>query len=309
MPSQPQPAWLVTGAAGFIGRSVCARLSERGTPFVALDASSSGAGRVRFDVVGCDISDLTRLNETFKTHRIGGVIHLAAVLPTAARSDPALAGRVNLGGSFNLLEMASRHNIDRFVYASSLSVYGPVCGETSVNEEFPAAPRELYGAAKLYIEMLGKTLRQKCGLEFAALRIPVVVGSGAQSATSAWRSRIFEALGESSPPAPLLLPCSGAEALPLAHVDDVAAMLLTLAEARQLSHTVYNCPAESWTMSALSRELQRLHSHVRVELCSSERTIPGFVDSSRFASEFGCSSVPLTRRLADATAKRQGHAT
>ena len=57
-----------------------------------------------------------------------------------------------------------------------------------------AAPEDLYGAAKLYVEQLGKALADSGVLQFVSLRIGRIVGPGARSATSAWRSAIFELL-------------------------------------------------------------------------------------------------------------------
>ena len=112
------------------------------------------------------------------------------------RSANLAATQVNVEGSLNLLEMARQFEVRRFLFGSSLSVYGTCPAHQVVTEMDRAAPEDLYGAAKLYVEQLGEAYRQAHGLEFVSLRIGRVVGPGARSATSVWRSEIFECLGK-----------------------------------------------------------------------------------------------------------------
>jgi nucleoside-diphosphate-sugar epimerase len=89
------------------------------------------------------------------------------------------------------------------------------------------APEDLYGAAKLYVEQLGEAYRQAHGLTFMSLRIGRVVGTGARSATSAWRSEIFERVGTESA-AEIEIPYAESERILLVHLEDVAEMFLQL---------------------------------------------------------------------------------
>src|SRR5579864_5252912 len=175
---------LVTGGRGFIGRAVVKLLQDSGYGVVSLDVAPGVSSSARRHEVECDISDARQLRRVFEIESIGGIIHLAAILPTAAQREPALATEVNVRGSLNLLEMARRFRVRRFVFGGSLSVYG-TCGEDQVvSEADRGAPEDLYGAAKLYVEQLGAAYRQH-GLEFVSLRFGRVVGSGARSASSA----------------------------------------------------------------------------------------------------------------------------
>src|SRR5579864_4227472 len=211
---------LVTGGRGFIGRAVVKLLQDSGFGVVSLDVAPSVSSPARRHEVECDITDARQLQRVFEIESIGGIVHLAAILPTAAQREPALATEVNMHGSLNLLEMARRFGVRRFVVGGSLSVYG-TCGEDQVvSEADRAAPEDLYGAAKLYVEQLGAAYRQH-GLEFISLRTGRVVGSGARSSSSAWRSQIFELLA-SQDPAEIALPYIGSERILLVQVDYVA---------------------------------------------------------------------------------------
>ena len=166
---------------------------------------------------------------------------------------------------FTCSRLAQRFEVKRFVFGSSLSVYGTCSADRFVSEADRAAPEDLYGAAKLYVEQLGEAYRQSHGLEFTSLRIGRVVGTGAESATSAWRSEIFEKLA-STDASEILLPYVGSERILLVHVDDVAKMLVALLQAACPAHGVYNAVCESVIVSDLKHEVERLNSNVRVQL-------------------------------------------
>ena len=126
---------------------------------------------------------------------------------------------------------------------------------TSFRKTDSAAPEDLYGAAKLYVEQLGAAYRQQFGLEFVSLRIGRVVGPGARSVSSAWRSEIFEFLGSTNA-TEIALPYVGSERILLVHLDDVARMLVALLDAAHPAHSIYNAVCESVVVDELKREVE-----------------------------------------------------
>src|SRR5438876_2621221 len=109
---------LVTGARGFIGRATCKLLRCKGYRVIALDMNRgsdalenppSEPGEVE-----CDISEASSLRAVFDLGQIDTVVHLAAILPTAAQRDPMRATSVNIMGNMHLLAMASRFQVRRF---------------------------------------------------------------------------------------------------------------------------------------------------------------------------------------------------
>jgi UDP-glucose 4-epimerase len=280
---------LITGGCGFIGRAVVKLLLRAGYRVVSLDVSPPGAARDHESArhVMCDISDGDQLQRVFEAEAIGVIVHLAAILPTAAQRDPLRATQVNVDGSIHLLEMAGRFGVGRMVFGSSLSIYGTWPADHVVCETDRAVPKDLYGAAKLYVERLGEAYRDCHGLEFVSLRIGRVIGPGAQSATSAWRSQIFELLGARDP-AEIALPYVGSERVLLVHVDDVARMLAALLQAAHPAHAVYNAPCESVVVADLKREVEGLNSNITIKLGEGLAVgNPRLLDSNRFQKEFG----------------------
>ena len=203
---------------------------------------------------------------------------------------------MNVGGSLNILEMAARFNVSRVIYASSGSVYGTQPASRLVSEDQPAAPEDVYGAAKRYVEILGETYERKFGVEFVALRIVMVVGPGGTSVTSPWRNQIFEYLG-STESKEVLIPYSPDETLPLVHVEEIASMLAILTSAERCSHHIYNSFGDCVHPSELKKEIESLNPNIRVTLGTAAVTGARAIDSSRFAREFGVLRSGFWQRL------------
>jgi nucleoside-diphosphate-sugar epimerase len=301
-PIQNQSAILITGARGFIGRAVAQLLEASGQRLVLLDqvtpeASSTPVASVR---VACDISAEGEMRRVFAAESISRIIHLAAVLPTAARRDPGRGTQVNVLGSLNLLNMGREFGVRRFVFGSSLSIYGTCPANRVVSEADRAAPEDLYGAAKLYVEQLGSAYAD---LSFVSLRIGRVVGPGAKSMTSAWRSEIFELL-HAGEPVRIQLPYLGRERVLLVHVDDIANALVSLLRATGLSHDVYNAPCESVKVEDLKHQVEALNPNITVELGETYAAgNPRWLDCNRFQGEFGFKVLPIFERLRSAGVK------
>ncbi len=296
-------AVLVTGGRGFIGRAAVKLLQRAGYGVVSLDASLPTSSSAERREVEYDLADASRLQRVFEIEQIGGIIHLAAILPTAAQREPAQATRVNVEGSVHLLEMARRFGVRRMVFGSSLSVYGTCPADQVVSETDRAAPEDPYAAGKLYVEQLGEAYRRSYGLEFVSLRIGRVVGPGAHSTTSAWRSQVFEVLATRDA-AEIALPYVGSEKLLVVHVDDVAKMLVTLLLAADPAHSVYNAVCESVVVSDLKREVESLNSNLSVTLGKDFALgNPRLLDSSRLGEEFHFQTLPIFEKLRKAAGK------
>src|SRR6516164_2850920 len=95
---------LVTGGRGFIGRAVVKLLQRHGYHVISIDKASTGEEESdsHVELFG-DICDYMHMQQLFERTRIDGIVHLAAILPTAAIRDPSDATFVNIGGSHVLL--------------------------------------------------------------------------------------------------------------------------------------------------------------------------------------------------------------
>jgi len=288
---------LVTGADGFIGSQVCRLLSKGGHAVVAVDRHFATAHP--YPQFTGDIGNREFLAEVTRTGPFDTIIHLAAVLNSASRQQPNEALRVNIGSSLTLLQLAARRNVRKFIFGSSISVYGskPFTEHGEVTEEEPASPNTVYGVSKRFVELAGQDYREQGAFQFVALRIAMVVGPGAVNTSSPWRSHIFEQL-QARQPIRIDLPFPPAERLPLIHVADVAEGIQQLIRVKEPSHSIYNTPAENWKASDLADYIHSLNRNVEVaHNPTGVRGDPEAINGQRFTAEFDYRLVPLQQRL------------
>jgi len=184
-------AILVTGGAGFIGSHLLDKLSGRDEEIICLDNFNDyydpsikrknidgllKAKKIR--LIAGDITDEDTLEHVFQNEKIETIVHLAAragVRPSI--QEPLLYERVNCRGTLLLLEHARRRGINKFVFASSSSVYGN-CTETPFREDMDISrPVSPYAATKGAAEALCHTYHHLFGLDITALRFFTVYGA------------------------------------------------------------------------------------------------------------------------------------
>ena len=126
---------LVTGASGFVAKHVVSYLSKHGHETVTTDMAGT-------ENVG-SVTDKSFVFETLAKLDFESVVHLAAIADLKRTIDnPYVAFDVNSYGTLNMLELALRKGVKRFVYASSSNVYGapkknPVTEETDFDPRVP----------------------------------------------------------------------------------------------------------------------------------------------------------------------------
>jgi UDP-glucuronate 4-epimerase len=181
---------LVTGGAGFIGSHTCETLLRLGHSVAIIDELndfySPGLKRENLSIVRqvspihfyqCDICDEERMFQIFQAERPDAVIHLAGragVRPSL--EQPLLYERVNVRGTFVLLEACRRSGVPRFLFASSSSVYG-VAHQVPFREDDPVhRPISPYAATKFAGESICHTYSHLYGIQIACLRLFTVYG-------------------------------------------------------------------------------------------------------------------------------------
>lgn len=180
---------VVTGAAGFIGSHLTERLLQAGHSVVGIDSfdtfydpqikrrNIAGAlSHPNFRLIEADIRDQAAMDRAIKGD-VDVIVHLAAragVRPSI--EQPALYSDVNINGTVVLLEIARARHIEKFVFASSSSVYGnnkKVPFSESDNVDFPISP---YAATKKAGELICHTYHHLYGTGMTCLRFFTVYG-------------------------------------------------------------------------------------------------------------------------------------
>ncbi|HVF70719.1 MAG TPA: NAD-dependent epimerase/dehydratase family protein, partial [Chthoniobacterales bacterium] len=180
---------LVTGGAGFIGSHLVEKLLATGHEVSILDdfndfydplikrANVAGFAR-EVAVHQIDLRDSGAVSLLFHRAKFDAVVHLAAragVRPSIRL--PKLYYDTNVSGTLHLLEAARQTGLERFIFASSSSVYG-ICKTVPFSEEFHLTQTiSPYAATKVAGEFLCSTYSHLYGMRIVALRFFTVYGA------------------------------------------------------------------------------------------------------------------------------------
>lgn len=181
---------LVTGGAGFIGSHTVDALLRRGERVICVDNFTPyydperkrrnlawAATQPGFVLVEADIRDGEALAAVFEHYRPRGVVHLAALPgPRPSIANPALYEQVNVGGTVQVLELARRYEVERFVLASTSSVYGRATRLPFEERDTTDRPLSPYAATKKAAEVLGYTFHSLYGTPMSVVRFFTVYG-------------------------------------------------------------------------------------------------------------------------------------
>jgi nucleoside-diphosphate-sugar epimerase len=183
---------LVTGGLGLIGHNVIPRLHALGHTVVSVDIKTDYgilpkaeldylmAERIKkipdpvvnFEI---DICDARAIDLLCTSNQFDAILHLASFpRQKVVNANPALGSKVMSEGLINLLESAQRHNVKKFVYASSSMVYGDF--ENDIDEDYPCKPQGQYGIMKLAGEWLVKDYARRTGMAYTIIRPSAVYG-------------------------------------------------------------------------------------------------------------------------------------
>ena len=174
-------AVLLTGATGFVGRTIAQTLLARQQEIVLFAPPAPaehwpGHERPGAHVAAGDIRSPADLDRAFALAPIDRVIHAAALTPDALAeaAQPELIVDVNVGGTAQLMQAARRAGVSRVLGISSVAIYGyaPPAADGRLHEETAIArPAALYGITKLASEQIVHRLGGLYGIETAVVRL------------------------------------------------------------------------------------------------------------------------------------------
>jgi UDP-N-acetylglucosamine 4-epimerase len=263
--------WLVTGVAGFIGSALLERLLDLGQSVVGVDNFITGHKhniddvlsinpdeKLQFKFIEGDLRDPEVAAKAVKNVDI--VLHQAA-LGSVPRSikDPIASHEHNVNGFLNVLNAAREAGVQRFVFASSSSVYGDHPGLPKV-EDRTGRLLSPYAATKRTDEVYAQTFHEAYGLGTIGLRYFNVFGrrQDPDGVYAAVIPRWIAALVAGKPP---VIFGDGSNSRDFCYIDNIVQANLLAATAKpEATGTVYNCGCNGRT------DLKELFAMIRDNL-------------------------------------------
>jgi UDP-glucose 4-epimerase len=239
------PVCLVTGGAGFIGSHVVDHLLEMGRRVVVLDDLSGGykdnvAKGATF--VQGSILDHELIDSLFKKHKFEHVYHLAAY---AAEGLSHFIKRYNYNnnviGTVNLINATVNHNAKRFIFTSSIAVYG--AGQTPMTEEMIPVPEDSYGIAKLACEQELKVSHEMFGLDYIIFRPHNVYGER-QNIGDRYRNVVGIFMNQILQGQTMTIFGDGTQQRAFTHINDVAPIIAESVDFPAARNQIFNVGAD-----------------------------------------------------------------
>jgi len=169
---------LVTGGAGFIGSWLVDELVDRGHNVISVDDLSGGFQsnvNKKSKFIKADLRDLQKVTKIFNDEKFDTVFHLAAYAAEGQSIfSPIEINDINLTPMNNLLVAAVNSNVEKFIFTSSMAVYGSQ--QPPFNEDMPTMPEDPYGCGKAYCENMLKIFAHIYDFDYVVLRPHNVYG-------------------------------------------------------------------------------------------------------------------------------------
>ncbi len=288
---------LLTGATGFVPSNLVLHFAQQGDEVIAFDRNPPqerllrelGSDKERVTFVQGDVRDADGLNRLVEEHRPTHVVHASAITPglEMERADPRLVLDVNAASTISLLQIAAQHDVERFLYFSSVSVYERRDATTyTLDEDGPLHRGDrMYPLSKITAERLCHWAVEHYGIDVRIVRPGTVYGpyerpTGARINMSTPHQAAHLALaGETlKPNAPHI-------SQSFIHAGDVARGARHVLTATDLKHDTFNLTGEPVSQERMIKAVVAAVPETQVEWVEREAdaNVPLSADSGRIA--------------------------
>jgi len=281
---------LVTGGAGYVGAVLVPKLLDNGYQVKVLDlyiygedVLNSVKGNPSLEEVNGDIRDWMLLEREISG--IDAIIHLACISNDPSYElDPDLAKSINYDAFITLVDCAKNHNVKRFIYASSSSVYG-IKEENEVTEDLPLEPLTDYSKYKALCE---KVLLDAATDDFVAtvIRPSTVCGySPRQRLDLTVNILTNHAINKGQ-----ITVFGGEQKRPNLHIEDMTDLYLFLLgqPAEKIHKKIYNVGYENYKVSEIAEIIRdTLEDDISIKTTPTDDIRSYHVSSRRIKEELG----------------------
>ncbi|WP_058308572.1 NAD-dependent epimerase/dehydratase family protein [Gracilibacillus massiliensis] len=262
-------AVLITGGSGFVGINIIEKLLDENLNVVNYatfpvpeEAEISFERRQgTYQFMEGDVLDATSLDDVMEKYDISMVIHGAVITPDfkQEKANSKHITNVNYMGTIEVLEAARRHQVKKFIYISSVSVYGDAAFEDEVLHETQSVPipRTLYEITKYAAESTALRYKTLFGMEVMVTRVGQVFGPWERyTGIRHTPSGPFQATRNALLNREIKMPRPGVR--DWVYSRDVAEVIWRLLQKHTYQYDIYNIgPGHQWTIEQWCDLLQQ----------------------------------------------------
>ncbi len=243
---------LITGGAGFIGRTLQEKISELDNKIILLDKKESFLVESESEsYIQADVCDQEKMQSVFTEYQFDGVIHLAAVSRVIeAQNNPQECERTNLGGIYSLLKAIEKTRSKPWlIFGSSREVYGEA-KNLPVTENAQKMAVNIYGETKIKGETLFLEFSKKSNLNCAIIRFSNVYGNRYDIF-----DRVIPRFIRAIVTGKILIIEGGEQLIDFTHIDNTIEGILRIIDYLNQQHNIQEdfhlCPGIGWTLYQL----------------------------------------------------------
>lgn len=285
------PTSLVTGGAGFIGAHLASALLAQGHRVVILDDLSGGFESnlpTKAEFVSGSILDTALVDRVFSENNFDYVFHLAAY---AAEGLSHFIRRFNyqnnLIGSANLINAAVNAQVKRFVFTSSIAVYG--ASTPPLRESTPAQPEDPYGIAKLAVEMDLRCAHEMFGLDYTIFRPHNVYGP-LQNIADRYRNVVGIFMNQALGDLPFTVFGDGSQTRAFTWIDDILPPMVSCVTNPESANQIFNLGSDTphTVLELAERVSQSLNRPLKINQLEARNEVQfAWSDHQKLQSVFG----------------------
>ena len=223
---------LITGARGFIGKTLMREFSAHGVTAIRVDLQGDGE-----QVFAGDVADPESWGQLLDQVQV--VVHTAALVTNAERDEDMWL--VNVLATRNLMAAAVRHKVGRFVHVSSIVAYGNAAVGECDEEQPVHAHGGSYVRTKLAAEHVVLAAHAQHGIDVVIVRPGDVYGPGSRP----WVTVPVEMIKRRQ----FLLPAHGTGYIRPVYIDDLARGIVLASRAERASGQIFNLSSDGYVTS------------------------------------------------------------
>lgn len=240
---------LIAGGSGYLGRTLMRALTDRGETVRIFDRIPLPALPERCKFVKGDIREMARCVKATKD--CDAVVHLIGIMPQA-RAPESLMREVNVLGTGNLLRASVEAGVKRFVFLSSMEVYGRP-ERLPMREGDPTHPIGEYGRNKLEAEQLCLDAMKRHGIQAVIIRPSTLVGEEVTD------HQLRSLLNWARRKLPLVAMSNGDTRFQMTSLKDCLSACLLALEKKEAAGQIYNIGSDDPpTVSDFIRQIREL---------------------------------------------------
>ena len=254
---------LVTGACGYLGARISKYLAEKGYRVTAFDSFNPSRyiqwTSLMEEVIVGDIREEARISNLVKKD-YDVVIHLISLDHRKSEDNPDFVSSISVMPTWNLLEKLTKNDLEKFIYFSTIQVYGKIPNKI-ITEEHPPAPLNTYGLTHLLSENICNYFNLKTETNCINVRLSNSYGSPVFKENDIWWLVINDLCRTAFEEKKIKLLSDGSPQRDFIHISDICRAIEILIEAKDCfeENIFHLASGETLTILELSHLVQDIY--------------------------------------------------